>query len=165
MRELAGRVVALDEAIGPAGADFAARVVEAPTWEARFEAVDAFLSQRLAAAPLPARGVVWAWDRLSMTGGLAPVGSIARALGWTPRRLIEQFREHIGVAPKTASRLLRFNRLLEVVQGTERPRWAEAAALCGYYDQAHLVRDFAQFTGSTPREYMRRLLPGTGVVD
>jgi AraC-like DNA-binding protein len=165
MSEIAGRVVALDEALGRAGAEFAHAVAEAATWEQRFEVVDAFLVARFAAAPLPARGVVWAWDRLSASGGLVPVGGIARALGWTPRRLIEQFREHVGVAPKAASRLLRFNRLLEMVQGTERPRWAEAAAACGYYDQAHLVRDFVQFSGSTPREYMRRLLPGTGVVD
>jgi len=45
------------------------------------------------------------------------------------------------------------------------PGWAEIAASCGYYDQAHMVRDFNQFAGASPGEFARRRLPdGGGVV-
>ena len=43
--------------------------------------------------------------------------------------------------------------------------WAAISQACGYYDQAHLIRDFKQFTGSAPGEFARRRLPdGGGVI-
>jgi AraC-like DNA-binding protein len=84
-------------------------------------------------------------------------------LGWSSRRLIEQFREHAGLPPKTVARLHRFGRVLKVLDGARGLNWAAIAGECGYYDQSHLVRDFVQFTGDSPRAYMRRLKPEGGV--
>jgi AraC-like DNA-binding protein len=60
--------------------------------------------------------------------------------------------QRVGLAPKTLARVVRFQRALWV---PERPgvQWAETAAACGYYHQAHLARDFREFTGRMPSEH------------
>ena len=98
------------------------------------------------------------------SGGQASVGGLAGELGWSHRRLIDRFREGIGLAPKTIGRVLRFERVSRMLQQVEEPRLAEVALDCGYYDQAHLNRDFRQFAGTSPGQYLARRLPSGGGV-
>jgi methylphosphotriester-DNA--protein-cysteine methyltransferase len=69
----------------------------------------------------------------------------------------------VGLSPKTAARLLRF---ADVRQRIERApaRWAQVAFDVGYADQSHLNRDFRQLAGTTPTDFVARLIPGGGVV-
>ena len=60
--------------------------------------------------------------------------------------------------------MLRFERASHVLHHVQEPDLAEVALECGYYDQAHLNRDFRQFAGTTPREYLARRLPAGGGV-
>ena len=76
---------------------------------------------------------------------------------------IAGFREQVGVPPKLLARILRFQRA--VALSRHRPRLGRDRHRCGYYDQAHLIRDFHQFAGSSPAEFARRQLPdGGGIV-
>jgi len=72
-------------------------------------------------------------------------------------RLIHLFREHIGLTPKLFCRVRRFRSLLDRIDKGKPIRWAQLAADCGYFDQAHLIRDFRAFSGTTPLEYTRAL--------
>ena len=64
-----------------------------------------------------------------------------------------RFREAIGVPPKTAAALVRFNRALRLLRAGERP--ADVASRCGYSDQPHLTREFRRFTGTTPVAFLQ----------
>ena len=83
------------------------------------------------------------------------MGALAAELGCSRKHLGVQFREHIGLAPKAAARLVRFNHALRLVR--DGGRTADVAQACGYADQAHLTREFRGFSGSTPRELVPRL--------
>ena len=63
----------------------------------------------------------------------------------------------LGISPKLLARILRFNRAVEL--SATPLAWAEVSQTCGYYDQAHMVRDFQQFSGYSPTEFARRRLP------
>ena len=84
--------------------------------------------------------------------------------GWSHRRLIGAFRDQVGLAPKALARVLRFQRAASSLREGGRDRLADVAYDCGYYDQAHLNRDFRQFAATTPSEYAARVLPAGGGV-
>jgi len=93
-----------------------------------------------------------------------PVGRLARELGCSRRHLIGRFREQIGPAPKTAARLVRFQRAVRLLERDDGRRFAEIAQRCGFYDQAHMNREFRDLAGAPPGEFVARLLPdGFGV--
>jgi len=70
----------------------------------------------------------------------------------------------VGLPPKTVGRILRFDRVAQQLLEVDAPRLAEVAYDCGYYDQAHLNRDFRDFAGTTPGDYLTRRLPDGGGV-
>jgi AraC-like DNA-binding protein len=159
MHELAGRAVALEDLLG--SGELVERIFDAGAWEQRFEVIDAALAH---VRVRPSSGVAWAWRRLRASHGRAGIGELADELGWSHRRLIGSFREQVGLPPKTVGRVLRFERVSRLLRDTAAPRLAEVAFECGYYDQAHLNRDFREFAGTTPGEYLASRLPAGGGV-
>jgi AraC-like DNA-binding protein len=170
MDALRGQTVDLTDLLGAAGRRLAERLPEVPTWRRRFALVDELLLRRLERGPRPSPEVGRAWRRLVATGGAAPIGQLADEVGWSHRHLITRFKQQIGLPPKTAARLIRLDgvwRRLDArlepprVSLSNKPRaldWGQVAADAGYADQAHLIRDFRQFTGATPTGFLARTL-------
>jgi AraC-like DNA-binding protein len=79
------------------------------------------------------------------------VHAVARRLGLSERQLERRFAVATGLTPAVYRRVLRFRRLLEIRDRI--PDWAGAAAEAGYFDQAHMTREFTQFTGVSPRAW------------
>jgi AraC-like DNA-binding protein len=157
LHELADRTVALEELL-PGSTLLAEAVSEAPSWNARLDLVEAFLARRLADTEAPPRELDWAWRELVRSGGRVPIRSLVDELGWSPRRLIERFREHVGLPPKAAARVIRFDRAVASLRsGT--PRIAEVAVACGYADQAHLSREFRALGGVSPGNFLQDAPP------
>ncbi|HEU5157435.1 MAG TPA: helix-turn-helix domain-containing protein [Streptosporangiaceae bacterium] len=150
MDELSGQFVDLTELFGPSGRRLGERVRAESTWRRRFDIMDEFLLRRLDTGPRPTPEMVWAWRRLVGSGGTVAIRQLAAEVGWSHKHLITKFKREIGLAPKTAARLVRFQQALGRLDQQPSPRWEQVAADGGYADQAHLVRDFREFTGSTP---------------
>jgi AraC-like DNA-binding protein len=161
MHELANRSVELEELMPGAG-ELTARLRDARTWPERFDLVESFLVRRLADSLPPSPGVEWSWHRLRRSGGRASIGDLASELGWSHRRLIARFREQIGLAPKAAARVLRFDRAVAALGSPAAGGLAEVALECGYFDQAHLNRDFRELAGTTPTAFLRSRLASGG---
>jgi AraC-like DNA-binding protein len=159
MDELANEVVDLADVLGPAGATLTERLADTAGWAERFAVLDAFLLARATAGPAPAPEVGWAWRRLVESGGAERIDALAHEVGWSRRHLVTRFRQQVGLPPKTVARIIRFERLLRRVGTAGRAEWSRIAAESGYYDQAHMNRDFREFAGTTPTEYLARL-PG-----
>jgi len=163
MHELSGRVVPLTALWGRAGTLLHEALACAGGWEERFALLDDFFLARLDDALSPVPSVTRALGRLRASGGTARVSELAAEIGCSRRHLAAGFHEQVGVSPKLLGRILRFQRAVSLVGSGS--GWAEIALRCGYYDQAHMVRDFNQFAGASPGEFARRWLPdGGGVV-
>jgi AraC-like DNA-binding protein len=105
---------------------------------------------------------MWAMRELYRSGGTIGIGDLAAEIGWSRKRLIALFRDQVGQTPKTVARILRFNRVVRLLTADTAMGWAELAYDAGYYDQAHFNRDFRDFAGCTPSEYLSRQLPDGG---
>jgi AraC-like DNA-binding protein len=127
IHELANRAVALD--------DFSLRV-------AGFESIERLLANT-AKEPDALVG-----EAVRLASGIWDVEQLALRLGVSRRHLERRFREQVGIPPKLFCRLQRFQRVFRAVE--DGIGWAQAALDCGYYDQAHLLRDFREFSGSAP---------------
>ena len=88
-------------------------------------------------------------SKIVRDGGQVSVERLATSAGVSCRQLERRFLREIGIGPKLLSRILRFQQVFRAV-GRNDAGWAGVAADCGYYDQAHLIRDFNQFAGQTP---------------
>jgi AraC-like DNA-binding protein len=155
IEHLHGEFVDLRDAIGRPAHDFAETVRDAPTWDARFALVDEFLLARATNGPTPSPEVVQAWRLLIASDGGMPIAATASEVGWSNKHLITRFKEQIGLTPKLAARLMRFERVWRHVARGDAARWDQVAAESGYADQAHLIRDFRTFTGTTPTALTR----------
>jgi len=163
LRELANRTLELEDIMGAEGREWIERL-RVPTSEQAFDIVDEVIARRVTQAEPASRAVVWAWRRIEETGGRVRIGSLAERVGWSRKHLITRFREQVGMPPKTYARIVRFSRAVRLADGAAgEPRWVEIALRSGYYDQAHLIRDFVAFAGVTPTEYAARRLPGGGM--
>lgn len=160
---VANRVLHLEDLRGSASLRFADTLRNAASPVARFAMFDAFLRERIAAAPEAAPEVMWAWDRLIATNGAARILDIAEDIGWSRKHLRNRFLEQIGLAPKTVGRIMRFHTAIEAIGTANRMNWATLAADCGYADQAHFNRDFRDFAGAAPETYLKARIPDSEV--
>ncbi|MEU7829896.1 MULTISPECIES: helix-turn-helix domain-containing protein [unclassified Nonomuraea] len=147
--ELDGAVVALDDLWGREASRIRERLGEVSSWEDRFALTDALLAHRYEAGSPPVDPeVAWAWDRIVGGHGLVRVDGLAAEVGWSRKRLWSRFRSQLGLPPKRAVKLVRFDHAAHRLVAGEGA--ARVAADAGYTDQSHLHRDVVAFTGVTP---------------
>jgi AraC-like DNA-binding protein len=181
--ELAEIDVPAETVLGGACAELRARTLTAASWRDRFAILDEILL-RLAAGWLAggqlidaAPEVGWAWRQLLKSGGAMRVSELAAETGWSARHLASRFRAEIGLTPKAAARVVRFTRArnLLVQQAAavsaaaasvavsaaadsaaagDGYRLADLAVTCGYFDQAHLAREFRSLAGCPPSQWL-----------
>jgi AraC-like DNA-binding protein len=113
------------------------------------------LRSRLAKGPSPGLDLVQhTGRRLETSHGAVAVGALTDAAGVSGNHLATQFKSHIGVTTKRVARIYRFARLILSVDALRPVDWSELLQTAGYFDQAHFSREFKDFTGHTPTEYL-----------
>jgi AraC-like DNA-binding protein len=154
LHRLCEETVDLLEVLGPPGRRLGDRLRDATSWSQRCNLLDDFLLHRLQAGPAPAPEVRHTWHRFVASGGTVPIAKVVDETGRSHKHLITRFRQQIGLPPKRAAALLRFEAVLLRLRRDANPDWSTLAAETGYADQAHLVRDFHQFSGTTPTGFL-----------
>ncbi|MGV9779518.1 helix-turn-helix domain-containing protein [Streptosporangium sp. NPDC003464] len=146
--DLDGAVVALEDLWGREASRIREQLGDVSSWQDRFALVDALLAHRHGAGPPVEPEVAWAWRRIVGSRGLARVDGLAAEVGWSRKRLWSRFRSQLGLPPKRAVKLVRFDHAAHRLVAGEGA--ARVAADAGYADQSHLHRDVMAFTGATP---------------
>jgi AraC-like DNA-binding protein len=170
--ELANVDVEATELLGATAMELHERIREAPDWPARFEILDTLLLASADPAAEVHPGVTRAWQRILDSGGTVRVGELAKEAGWSPRHLQALFQAETGLTPKAACRVTRFHRARRMLQRRVTaglaPGLADLAARCGYFDQAHLAREFRELAGCAPSVWLAeefRIIQGSGPGD
>ena len=95
------------------------------------------------------RAIPSAVHHFERAGGQVSVNSAAGQTGLSVRHFERRFRDVVGISPKLFCRMQRFQRVFRAIENSDAD-WVGAAVRCGYFDQAHLIRDFREFSGKTP---------------
>lgn len=151
--ELSGHVVRLEDLGWPPLAELPDRLASTPTWPERFDVLDDVLAARVSEPLSVAAELGEAWRRMLSTGGLVRISDLADEIGWSRRHFGERFRDEIGLAPKQAARILRFERAGALLRRGHLDL-AGLAVECGYYDQAHLSNEWRTLAGCSPRTWI-----------
>jgi len=131
---------------------------EAPTGDAKFHVLEQWLRQ-LAGDRLQKHPAVSFAMRAFCSSPFGSATEIADKTGYSQRYFIELFRNQVGLKPKQFHRLYRFRKVIEAVQRQTQVDWTDIGLSVGYFDQAHLIHDFRQFTDLTPEQYLRFRTP------
>ena len=154
MSSLAGQIVELEDLLGRRATRLVEQLHEQPSWAERFALLDATLTRWLSEAPPRSTEVAWAHARLRTSHGRVRVSWLAQELGWSRKRMAARFREELGLTPKAVARVLRFEQAVRLAERSDFG-WGRVARECGYYDQAHLIREFKSISGCTPGTFFQ----------
>jgi AraC-like DNA-binding protein len=141
-------VASLDDVWGREASRIREQLADLSSWPDRFALTDALLARRHEQGPPVDPEVTWAWRRIVGSRGLARVDELAAEVGWSRKRLWSRFRSQLGLPPKQAVKLVRFDHAAHRLVAGEGA--ARVAADTGYADQSHLHRDVMAYTGATP---------------
>ncbi len=162
--ELAGQNLSAEDVLGRRARWVRERLWAATSWAGRFAVLDHFLLDRLAERRAdPANEVGRAWSLILASQGAIGVRDLANEVGWSARNLAYRFTTEIGLSPKAAGRVVRFDAARRLLMNrAEAPGLARLAADCGYADQAHLSREFSEMAGLSPRRWLAAEVLATG---
>ena len=146
----------LENVVGRAARELLERFLESKTPEEMAGVMNSFLR------PLEPPDVAQrALQNLYLTGD--SIEQVAAQAGLSTRQFRRLCIDRAGVSPKYLSRIVRFRnatqRIATLAAKPAQPDWAQFAAACGYFDQAHFIREFQEFSGITPGRYLQSLLP------
>lgn len=85
---------------------------------------------------------------------LSTIEEVVTASGYSKKQFIHLFKKEIGLTPKLFQRIMKFQQILPHIQNKEKVNWTQISHDCGYYDQAHFIRDFKRFSGYNPSEFL-----------
>lgn len=144
--------------LGPSVEALTERVELADSWSTAFALVDDYLLSRLPDHPIGHGLVDAAWRMIRSGQGNVRVSTIADQLDCSERTLHAKLHREGGLGPKALSRITRFNTARSLVHRRlmhrrHSPTLTQIAAECGYYDEAHLLREWNSFTGTTPTRW------------
>lgn len=165
MDEIAERTVDLTDLAGPRARALVERLREAGDHETRFALAEGFLLALLDHARDPDSLTRRAVGLLAAAEGGTSVRDVARALAVSERHLNRRLHRHVGLSAKSLARILRLQRALRAVRSGEAATLTDAASAAGYFDQAHFIKDFRAFCGTTPSRFLAGRRELLGMVD
>jgi AraC-like DNA-binding protein len=157
LSELQNQVVSLDAIWGAFAAELRERLYAAPTIQARFALLEQFLLARLCETPQGLKIVQCAVAEIARHHGTLSIRELSERLGMSQKHLIVQFKQMVGCTPKELGRLYRFGDILASIDLTQPVDWTLVAHQFYFHDQSHFIRDFRDFSGHTPTDYLRLL--------
>jgi AraC-like DNA-binding protein len=159
LREFSDQVVELESILGSEISELRDRLGEATSDDAQFDLVERWLLRRFHERTPPTRAVRYALSVIHQGAEAMRIGRVADEIGISHKHLLREFDRCVGLRPKVFARVCAFQRVIGSVGQRPEVNWAETAASCGYYDQAHLIREFRSFSGLTPLGYMAKRGP------
>jgi AraC-like DNA-binding protein len=134
--------------------DLHQKIIRATDTQKRIAVIEAFLLNRLNDKITIDNIVKTTIDTMLMTKGSASINAILKKDLSKRRQLERKFLKQIGISPKQLGRVVRLQAILKMLLGKHSESFSSIAYEGEYYDQAHFIKDFRDFTGMTPKAFL-----------
>lgn len=159
--ELCGTMLDLHTLFGAVGRELEDGMMTAPDNNARLRLACRFLeAQLLQRAPKDA-SIMSGIAQLFHSERTHTVAEWASSFHLSTRQFERKVKEHTGLSPKVLTRIIRFQKAAAQYGGSGSRSLTDIGLECGYYDQSHFIRDFAEFSGYNPSEFFSGNAEGT----
>lgn len=153
IKEMENTAVALDILFGNEGTELANQMVKANATSERIQIIEAFLFKQLTNKKNIDHIVKSTIEAIFSTNGQFSVNAFSKKNNISRRQLARKFSSTIGLSPKQLAKTIRIQTALKILLNEEVSRLTDLAYENEYFDQAHFIKEFKEFTGLTPKEF------------
>ncbi|MEL7120775.1 MAG: AraC family transcriptional regulator, partial [Bacteroidota bacterium] len=155
--EYTNKVVPAVNVFGDSIANLLDKLKQSSTLKEKFLAIEVWLDKQLKADDFYTSIIKFTIDAIEKSPTQISISQLKRKSGYSEKQFIQIFKKYVGITPKQFHRIVRFNEILSMVEREEAISWTHIATTCGYYDQAHFIRDFRHFSGINPKKYLKHI--------
>lgn len=131
------------------------QIIQAPDTEARIKVIEGFLLNKLNETQTIDNIVKSTIDTLLLTSGSSPIRSILKQDPSKRRQLERNFAKQVGISPKQLGKVIRMQTALKMLLDPQTENLTRIAYESNYYDQTHFIKEFKEFTGTTPKKFLK----------
>lgn len=153
IRNMINTPVPLDQLFENEGTELAESILKANCVDERIEIIESFLFKKLKETEVIDRIVKLAIETINDTKGQISVSELSEFNNLSRRMLSRKFSSNVGLSPKQLSKIIRLQSTLSILLTQDISKLTDIAYENEYYDQAHFIKDFKEFTGVTPKEF------------
>lgn len=133
----------------------AEQINEALTTQNRIARIETLLTKKLSENKSTDPATEAVIENIRQNFGIVSVNSMAKKFGISQRQLERHFLQKVGVSPKFFSRIIRLQNIHNAIKDKKNASLSNLALSCGYYDQAHFIHEFKEFTGRSPGVFLQ----------
>lgn len=136
--------------------EFCARLRELKSYREMICLTENYLNKRMSSNKINSYYLNRAAEIIRKHGGNLSINELAGKVYISARQLEREFKQKLGISPKSYMRIARLNEVNRKIQNGERVDFTDLSHSAGYADQAHFIREFKQYTGESPRLFLDR---------
>ncbi|MFL1896639.1 DUF6597 domain-containing transcriptional factor [Aquimarina sp. 2-A2] len=153
IKDLENTAVSLEKLFGKIGQEIELKILNADSTSERINHIETFLLSRLTDIQTVDRIVKSTVDTILTANGQFSVDELSKQININRRQLERKFSTIIGLSPKQLSKTVRLQATLKMLLNNKYTSLTSLAYEGDYYDQAHFIKDFKEFTSLTPKEF------------
>jgi AraC-like DNA-binding protein len=153
IKEMENKAIPLLKLFGQNGIDIEQKILNASSTSDRIQIIEKFLGNLLAERKTIDKVVKSTVETILKANGQFSVNEFSQNNNINRRQLTRKFSTAIGLSPKQLAKTIRIQSALKALLNNEQTSLTDLAYQNEYFDQAHFIKDFKEFTGLTPKEF------------
>ncbi len=151
--ELSNRVISAQKFFGNEVLELRSQLLNSKNSSGKFQLVEEWLSKKFDESKSAPKAILSVLKQIQ-SKPISDSREIMTAYSYSQKHLINQFKKYFGLTPKVFHRIFRFNEILKQIQNKKQLKWADIAYEFEYADQSHFIKEFKEFSGFNPQEFI-----------